>query len=218
MTDFAIAVLAFAASVYGLSAGAKLRSRRAYRSFRQGLGEAALVRRQCLPVIAAVLVSAESVVTVLAIAAIVTTASLAGATAAAVAALGIAALLSIVLAAGVATVMHRGTRARCACFGFSSDRPMGGAHLIRNLILAAVLLAGLIGSVPGHGRPGLAAVVVAVVAGVVAGLVLVRLDDLIELFAPLPLASTSAAQTARPTSSVAGRQAHAPSASGGGSE
>jgi hypothetical protein len=206
MTDWVITVLTIAATVYGASAGAKLRSRRAFLSFRAGLGETALMPGRRLSLTAVALAAGEAAVAGLAIAAVGTATLLPGSAAISVAALAGATLLTSVLAAGVATVMRRGTRARCACFGSGSGRPLGGVHLIRNVSLLAVIVAGLTGGLGGlggglgHGRPGLAGAAVAVVAGCVAGLLLARFDDLIALFTPIAPASTSAARTATPAS------------------
>jgi hypothetical protein len=202
VTNFVIAVLTIAATVYGASAGAKLRGRHAYRSFRAGLAETALVPARRLPVTSAALVGAEAVVAGLAIAALATTTLPTGAAVVADGALGGAAMLTSALGAGVAIVIRRGTRARCACFGSSSARPLGGAHLIRNAGLLVVLLAGLVSSELGHGRPGLAMAAVAVAVGGVAGLLLTRFDDLIELFKPIAQASTTTAQAAAPAPSA----------------
>jgi hypothetical protein len=130
---------------------------------------------------------------------------LASATTVVILALAAAALLTGVLAAGVATVLRRGTQARCACFGSGADRPLSGAHLARNLSLLAVLLVGLMASTLASGRPGVADAAVAAGAGAVAGLVITRLDDIMELFMPVSAASTSAVRPARPTLATAVR-------------
>ena len=74
-------------------------------------------------------------------------------------------LLTATLTAGVAVVIRRGTRARCACFGAGSTRPLGGAHLFRNLALLAVLAFGLASNPLGHGHPGPAGTLAAAAAG-----------------------------------------------------
>lgn len=204
MNEFVLAVLAIAATLYGASAGAKLLSSRAYRSYRAGLAETSLVPARRLSVTAASLAGAEAVAAGLATAAITAAAWPHGSTLVTELALGGAALLTIVLAAGVATVMRRGTQARCACFGAGSGRPLGGPHLARNVGLLVILASGLIGNEFSHGRPGLAGAAVAVSGGVVAGLILTRFDDLIALFTPISpagvpstQASTSAPLSAR---------------------
>ncbi len=107
-----------------------------------------------------------------------------GATTVAELALAAAALLTTVLVLGVATVVRRGTRARCACFGAASGRPLGRAHLVRNAILLAMLVCGLVIGPLSHGSAGLGALVAAG-AGALGALVFIRWDDLADLFAPL---------------------------------
>jgi hypothetical protein len=192
VTEFVVAVLAVAVTVYGTSAGVKLSGRRAYASFRAGLGDTALVPRRWLRAAAAVLAGAETVVACLAGAALAATALAAGpaavpAAAYATAALAAGVLLTGVLTAGVATVVRRGTRARCACFGSATDRQLGGAHLAGDVSLLAMLVAGLVGDElrPLRAGAALPAVAVAVVAGIAAGLLLMRFDDLAALFLPM---------------------------------
>jgi hypothetical protein len=185
--DFSIAVLSLAACVFAVSAAAKLRTPGAYRSFRDGLGETGLMPGRLLPATAALLSGAEAVIAAGLIAAAVLTAVAApGAIPLAEFALAAAALLASVLAAGVAVVMHRGTRARCACFGAGSGRPLGRAHLARNLTLLAVICAGLAGPPLAHGRPAVGTAVIAAAAGAVAAMLFIRWEDLAELFAPIP--------------------------------
>jgi len=172
MSELVIAVLAVAACVYGTSAVAKLASRRSYIAFRDGLGETSLVPPRLLRTVAAVL----------------TGAGLAGARPVTTAALACAIVLTGVLAAGVSVVVHAGTHATCACFGVRPGRTgqtLGAPHLARNLVLLALLVAGLIGNEFTRGRPNVAAVLVAVVAGAVVALLAIMLDDLVALFAPV---------------------------------
>lgn len=204
MIDFVLAVLGVAATVYGTSAGAKLRGRSAFRSFRDGLGQTALVSDARLPAAAAALVVGEAGAVGLTIAALATI-LIGGATVLADVALASAALLALLLVAGVATVIRRGTNAKCACFGAGSDRPLGTAHLARNVSLVVVLLAGLAGSMLGHGRPGLAGAAVAIAAGAVTGLLLVRFDDIVALFAPMALPGIPAVAVATVARSPGGR-------------
>ena len=129
-----IAVLSAAACVYLASATAKLRGRSAYLSFQAGLAETRLISRRLLPPAAAALAACEAVVAVsAAVAAALTAANASGAATVTASALGLAIALTSVLAAGVAVILHRGTRARCACFGSASDRALGRPQLARNL-------------------------------------------------------------------------------------
>lgn len=188
MSEFSVAILILAACVFAASATAKLRSRAAYRTFRAGLRETALMPERLLPAAAAALPGAEAVTAAgLVTAAVLVATAGTGANPAAEAVLTVACLLTAALTAGVAVVIRRGTRARCACFGGGSARPLGGAHLFRNLALLAVLACGLVGNPMGHGHPGLVGTLVAVTAGAVAALVFICWEDLAELFAPIPL-------------------------------
>lgn len=186
MAELLIAVLTTVTCVYGRSAMTKLSGRRPYRSYRDGLGDTALVPARLLPAAAAALAGGETAVAAgLMVATILTAGALPGAVTVTAAGLGGAALLAGILVTGVAVIMHRGTRARCACFGAASSRPLGGSHLSRNLSLLAVIVVGLTGNEIAHGRPAPPAVAVAAVAGAVTGLLLIRLDDLITVFTPV---------------------------------
>ncbi len=186
MTELVIAVLATACCVFGASAAAKLRGRSAYRSFLAGLAETKLIPQQRLSVIAAALVGCEALVTVSAVsAAVLTTANIAGAAATTVSALGLAIVLTGILAAGIAVILHRGTRARCACFGATSDQPLGRPHLARNIGLLALLATAAICTQGSHGQPTAGGTAIAAIGGGLIGLLLIRFDDLIVLFAPI---------------------------------
>ena len=92
----------------------------------------------------------------------------------------VAAALLGVLTVGIALALRRGTSAPCACFG-ASTRPLGGRHLVRNTLLLLVT-AGALGTPAGPVAP--AGVLLGVAAGALVAVLLVRLDDLVELFAP----------------------------------
>lgn len=187
MDEFSIVALCLVGCVFAASSIAKLSSRRAYRSFRDGLTEARVIPGRRLPAAAASLAGAEAVVAAgLLTAAAMTAAAWSGATWLAESSLAVAVLLTALLALGVAMVVRRGTRARCACFGARSSRPLGRVHLARNLCLLTVVCAGLAAGPLAHGHPPLTATVLAAGAGAVAALVFTRWDDLAELFAPLP--------------------------------
>lgn len=187
MDEFSIVALCLAGCVFAASSAAKLSSRRAYRSFRDGLTEAGVIPRRMLAAAAASLAGAEAVAAAgLLAAAALTVAASSGATWLAESSLAVAVLLTALLAVGVAMVVRRGTRARCACFGARSSRPLGRVQLTRNLCLLVVACTGLAAVPLAHGRPPLTATVLAAGAGAVAALLFIRWDDLAELFAPLP--------------------------------
>jgi hypothetical protein len=199
MSDFSVAVLSLAACVFIASAVAKLRDRQAYRSFRSGLDETGLVPAKLLALATALLSIAEGVIAVALVAAIVLTAvPAAGAVPVGETALAAAAALTAMLAAGIAVVIRRGTQAGCACFGAGSDRPLGWPHLIRDLGLLAALGAGLAAVPLERGRPAMAGAVLAAAAGALSALVLIRFDQLAELFAPLPPPPGTARPVGRP--------------------
>jgi hypothetical protein len=186
MTDLIIAVLAMTACVYGASSIGKLTTQRSYLAFRDGLGETALVPRRLLRATAAVLAGGEATVAAgLVAATVLSTAGLPAAVPVSAAALACAVVLTGALAAGVTVVVRSGTRAACACFGARSGRELGGSHVARNLGLLTVLTATLIGNEFRAGRPAPAAALIAIVTGAVVALLVIGLDDIVALFAPV---------------------------------
>jgi hypothetical protein len=225
MTEIVIGILALAGVVFGISAAAKLRGRGAYRDYVAGLGESGLIPGRFLRATAAVLAGAEvltavgaagagayalatSVLGTSALATSAPTASAPALSAPALSALAVsalaasvllgAALLAGALSAGVAVVVRRGTRARCACFGSASARPLGGATLVRNLALLVVFAAGFVASVLGLGDAAIAGSLVAVAGGGIAGLLFVHLEDVVDLFSGPPVTGSLVTKAAGP--------------------
>ncbi|GAA0581565.1 MauE/DoxX family redox-associated membrane protein [Actinomadura livida] len=94
----------------------------------------------------------------------------------------LAGLLALAFTVTVMAALRRRDRAPCNCFG-ASTRPVGGVHLVRNVVLAVSAALGLAaGAAAGPLEP--AGVVAAMVAGVVAAAVMVTSDDLADLFRP----------------------------------
>jgi hypothetical protein len=187
MAELVFGVLITAACVYGASAAAKLSGRRAYLAFRNGLGETSLIPRRLLPVSAGILVGCEAASSAsLVTAAVLTAAGLPGAATLSALALGGSALLTAALAAGVAMVIRRGIRARCACFGAASAGPLSASQLARNMSLFALLTAGLASDQAVHGRAVPTGIGVAAVGGIVTALLLIRFDDIVMVFTPVP--------------------------------
>ena len=181
MTEFVLAILALGAGVFAASSATKLRSRAAYREFRAGLRATGLVPNSgAVPLVAAEAVCAV----VLTAAAASLAAGAAGAAALAEAALSLACALTAALAARVAVVIRHGVRAPCRCFGATSARPLGAAHLVRNACLLLLMLAGLAADPLGYARPAAGGSVLAVLAGLVVALLFTRWDDLVSLFGP----------------------------------
>ncbi|GAA3145440.1 hypothetical protein GCM10010466_40630 [Planomonospora alba] len=87
-----------------------------------------------------------------------------------------------VLTGGVLAALRRGRRVPCRCFG-ASAAPLGRVHVVRNLVLAALGCAGLAAwAAAGASAPHPAGVALAIAAAGVGALLVVRLDDLMELF------------------------------------
>jgi hypothetical protein len=182
MAEFLACILGMSAGVFATSAFAKLRSRPAYRDYRAGLRAMRLVPPSLLTGTAVTLVAVEAVTACgLAAAAALLAARASIAYPLSEFAVAVAAALTLVLVSGVAVALSRGAQAPCSCFGGSSARPLGAAHLIRNTVLLALLAAGLAASMLQRDRPGLAASVLAVAAGLVLSLLIIRWEDLVAL-------------------------------------
>jgi hypothetical protein len=93
-----------------------------------------------------------------------------------------AAVLAIGFAAGIQATLARGAPIPCVCFGAGSDRPMGRAHQIRNLLLAGAAGLGLAGGRSGPHDLRLDGVVVAVAAGLLLAALMANADDIGSLF------------------------------------
>jgi hypothetical protein len=189
MAEFLVAILAMSAGVFATSAFAKLRSRAAYRDYRAGLRAMRLVPPGLLTRTAVTLVAVEAVTACgLAAAAGLLAAGASAAAPLSELALAVAAVLTLALAGGVAVALSRGAQATCACFGGSSGRPLGRAHLVRNTFLLALLAAGLVVGLLQRDGPGLADSLLAVAAGLVLALLIIRWEDLVALVDNGPVA------------------------------
>ncbi len=188
MTETVIFALAVIVVVFGASAVTKLRGRRFYRGYVDGLAESGLVAGRALAATAAVLAAGEALVAVVAVAAAsYLVAAPPAPSGLASATLAAAVVLTGVLTVGVAMVLRRGTRARCACFGSSASRPLGPPHLVRNVALLVIAVIGLAASIAGTTASSVGAGLVAAAGGVVVGLLAIHLDDLVDLFAASPV-------------------------------
>jgi len=108
-----------------------------------------------------------------------------------VAGLGLAAVLLAAFTALAVAAARSGRRTPCHCFGRTAT-PLGAVHAVRNSILLAVAVTGLVATaVPGPAAGDPVAVLTAVLAGAVLGLLVTVLDDLAALFRPLPRKETA---------------------------
>lgn len=103
--------------------------------------------------------------------------------AAVLAGLAVSCALLSVFAGATAAALRRGQNAPCHCFGFS-PRELRTGHVTRNVLLAALALAGMVAAAAGA-RP-LASADAAVVAalGVVAAVLFVIADDIADVLRP----------------------------------
>jgi hypothetical protein len=95
--------------------------------------------------------------------------------------LGLAMLLLAAFSVGIGAALRRGIRTTCRCFGASSAS-LNGRHLIRNAMLLIAAATGLLIGSAGHAD--WAGLSVAAGAAVVMTAVVVRLDEVIDVFTP----------------------------------
>jgi hypothetical protein len=100
-----------------------------------------------------------------------------------VAAVALAAAAALLLAFTIAIVLtlRKGGQQSCRCFGARAT-PLGPAHVVRNAVLLALSLAGLVAVIRAEVSVEPAGAVLAGVAGLVVGLLVTRFDDLTDLF------------------------------------
>lgn len=176
------------AVVFGVSAIGKLRDPA---TFADSLEPLSIVPRRLIRPVAIVLTTTEILAAIgVAWGVVVAVAGRSVAQPAGLVGLVLSGLLLVVLTSGIAIELRRGTTATCACFGVSQHK-LGARHVVRNILLLVCVVAGLAtyataGSATA--RPGGA--LVALAGGVVVALILIRLDDLVDLFAPLPARDT----------------------------
>jgi len=101
----------------------------------------------------------------------------------AVAGLLSAAGILAVFTAAILSAVRRGQRAPCRCFG-RSDTALGLPHVVRNAVLLATCLLGLVGAAAATSAPRPGGVALALVCSAVALLFVLRFDDLVALVTP----------------------------------
>ena len=158
------------ATLFAVAVASKVRSRTAIRSFASSI-EVFGVRRARAPAVAAAAVALESAIVIAVLAP-----GLAGA------GLWLATATLTLLTVLVAALLRRGVRAPCRCFG-ASARPMGRVHVARNAIAAIVAAAGALlhGAGP---SPDPTAIALGLGAGLAGAFLLMRMDDVADLFRP----------------------------------
>jgi hypothetical protein len=164
--------------VFAVSAAGKVRSAERQRAFAASLRPLGFVPDRFLRP-AALAVTAAEVAVVVGLTCVPF-----GAGPPAAGAFWLAAGVLTVLTGGVALALGRGAAASCACFG-TAERPLSRRHLVRNLALLAIAVGGLaLADQLPAGTTELPAAALAGLGGAVVALLLIRLDDVVDLFAP----------------------------------
>jgi hypothetical protein len=171
--------------VLAASATSKLRTVAGYRAFARSLRALGLVPAALVGAVAVVITAVEAGTAIGLVAALAgVVAGAAWAVPAAVAALLVAVALLAVLSVGIALALRRRSTATCACFG-AADRPLSARHVLRNAAMLSVALMGVVAAVVvPPAAVDLAGVALCGPVGAVIAVVLIRLDELVELFAP----------------------------------
>jgi hypothetical protein len=173
MHYFALFARVLIGTVFLVSAATKLRSPAAFAAFTRSVRKMKLVPAALVTPVAAGVVSGEvSIVALLAVPVDVT----------ALLGLAVAAGLLTAFTVAIVLVVRRGTDLTCQCFG-ASTVPLGRVHVVRNLVLLAVAVAGALATRSG-GQLHPADAAIAVTAGLVGGGLVTVLDDILRLFAP----------------------------------
>lgn len=192
MSYLSICMLACLWCVFAVAGWSKIRSRAARRAFAGSLRSVPMLPARLVgPATVTVTVAEIALVPGLGWSAVAMASGWPAARGGAALVLGLTGLLLAVLTTGVVLAVRRGTGARCACFG-AAERPLGRRHVARNGILLAVAAVALVSAAGQRGPLPLAGVLVAGAAGAVGALILIRLDDLVELFLPVRTATPTA--------------------------
>jgi hypothetical protein len=156
------------ATVFSVSVLSKVRSRSEFASFIDWFAKLKVVSPSLTRTGAVLLITLE--VAIAALLAVPATAAFGLATAAAV---------LVGFGMSMALIARRGPSVPCRCFG-SSTRPMGATQIARNLALAAIAAAAAALGASCVTHP--ADTVLAVLSGAAAAALIIRLDDILELF------------------------------------
>jgi hypothetical protein len=159
--------------VFLLAVAGKVAGRGSFREFTGSVAAMRIVPPRAATVTAAMSVTAEALVVVLAVS---------PARVAAIAGCALAGLLSVTFSAAVAVSLRHGNRAPCRCFGRSAT-PLGTRHIARNAILLIVAAVGTAASL-GSGVVHVPGAVTAAGAGLFVGLAIAAYDEIAELVAP----------------------------------
>ncbi|MEV0972158.1 MauE/DoxX family redox-associated membrane protein [Microtetraspora glauca] len=148
-----------------------------YSSFEESVRQMRLLPAGAVPVAAVLIITAE-LVTVLSI-----MAGLVKSPGILMVGFALAAVLCVVFGLAIATVIRRGNAVSCNCFGRQAS-PFSARHIVRNTLLAAAAVVGMLGAGAGAGADSWTTETgITVVAGLFLSLLVILLDDLVDLFA-----------------------------------
>lgn len=165
-----VALRTMAGVVFLAAALSKCRSRTAFAEFRYSVAEIVpAVAGLATPVAMGVVATEWAVVVLLAVPPM------------AVVGFGLAAVSLTSFSIAIIGALRRQVSVACRCFG-SSTRPLGRIQLLRNAILATVVLGGGVMAFLTSASPSTDVAVIAFAAGLGFGLVLMFLDELADLF------------------------------------
>jgi len=172
-------------TVFGVSAFGKVRGAGARRAFTASLRAWRVVPDRLVGAVAALVTAAEIVIVAGAAIALVTMAAGGAWRLPVLLTLAVAAGLLVALSIGIMLALRKGTPATCACFG-ATERPLNAGHLVRDIVLVLAVAVGLAVALGPAGTLAPGGALLGAGAGAIAGLLVARLDDLIDLFAPGP--------------------------------
>jgi len=101
-----------------------------------------------------------------------------------------------VLTGAMLVAVRRGRRPACLCFG-TAGTPIGGRHVTRNVLLMVVAAGGLLVALAGGPPTRTGGALLALATAVPLAALVVRLDDVVDLFGPTSAAPTIHRRTRR---------------------
>lgn len=162
--------------MFVVSAWSKLRGRDAFAVFERSVRRLGVLPSARLTRLAAITVAAAEVAVVVLVAIPLPVSAFTGYV--------ITVAMLSAFTVGIAMSLRRGDRTPCGCFGRSAV-PLGGRHIVRNLLLIAIAATGLFSAWTESGSvtdPRVAVVIA--IAGLVVGVLVTVADDIAELVNP----------------------------------
>jgi hypothetical protein len=166
----------FLGLLFGWSSVSKVRTGRSWRSFTGSLVDLRILPARLLRPAAFGVVGAEMATVVL----LIVPATI-------VVGFAMAAVMLLGFAATIVAAVRRGSTAACACFGSAAATRLGPRHIVRNLVLFVLAVAGAAGELIAGNTPAQAGgTAIAVLGAVVAVVLVTYVDDIVALFEVQP--------------------------------